>query len=150
MSEIELRKIRMEKKATEEHLDNLKEYERKLERELDNMRRLTEEGERLKADAKEGEVNYVLGHSSGYVDGFSSAIATVVEMLTAEYRDIPMTEDELYMLVELGDIRRMAKLKDEKSKNTARKAGWYMDLKGLCATWKKKEVEESDGQKAST
>ena len=52
-------------------------------------------------DINPDHVNYIMRQSAGYVSGFTSAINSVVCTLANEYRDIPMTESELYMLVEL-------------------------------------------------
>ena len=53
-----------------------------------------------------------------------------------------MTEDELMMLVELGDALRMAKLKDAKSKRIAEKSGWERNWQGFFGVWRKKEENE--------
>lgn len=138
MNDIDLKRIELERKATADRLEDLKQRESKALRELQQMKELVDESH-LSQDAKEADINFVLGQSEGFVQGFGSAIGTVVEMLASQYRDIPMTEDELMMLVELGDAKRMAMLKDARSKRIAEKSGWERDWHGLYGVWKKKE-----------
>lgn len=130
----------MERKSAEACLESIKQKEYKTAKELREMRGLVDESH-LSANAKEAEVNYVLGQSEGFVDGFQSAITFIIESLASTYRDIPMTEHELYMLVELGDAIRMAKLKDAKSKRIAEKAGWSKKWNGTFGTWGKANDE---------
>lgn len=138
MNDIDLKRIELERKATADRLEDLKQKENKVARELRQMKELVDESH-LAPDAKEADINFVLGQSEGFVQGFGSAINTVVEMLASQYRDIPITEDELMMLVELGDAKRMAMLKDAKSKRIAEKAGWERDWHGFYGVWRKKE-----------
>lgn len=141
MNDIELKRIELERKATADRLEDLKQRESKALRELQQMKELVDDSH-LSQDAKEADINFVLGQSEGFVQGFGSAIGTVVEMLASQYRDIPMTEDELMMLVELGDALRMAKLKDAKSKRIAEKSGWERNWQGFFGVWRKKEENE--------
>ena len=143
LKDIELRKIQLEKKAVTEQLNSINDSERRLARELSEMKALTLD-KSLSEDSTEAEVNYVLGQSDGFVNGFNAAIETIVEALSSEYRDIPLTEAELYMLVDLGDMRRMARMKDEKSRSIAVKAGWCRDWKDLSMTWKREKENEND------
>ena len=141
MNDINLKRIELERKATADRLEDLKQRENKALRELQQMKELVDESH-LSQDAKEADINFVLGQSEGFVQGFDSAINTVVEMLASQYRNIPMTEDELMMLVELGDALRMAKLKDAKSKRIAEKSGGERNWQGFFGVWRKKEENE--------
>lgn len=138
MNDIDLKRIELERKATADRLEDLKQRESKALRELQQMKELVDESH-LSQDANEADINFVLGQSEGFVQGFGSAINTVVEMLSSQYRDIPITEDELMMLVELGDAKRMAMLRDAKSKRIAEKSGWERDWHGFYGVWRKKE-----------
>ena len=141
MNDIDLKRIELERKATADRLEDLKQRESKALRELQQMKELVDDSH-LSQDAKDADINFVLGQSEGFVQGFGSAIGTIVEMLASQYRDIPITEDELMMLVELGDAKRMAMLKDAKSKRIAEKSGWERDWHGFFGVWRKKEKDE--------
>lgn len=96
----------------------------------------------LNDDIKPEAVNYVLGHSQGFVDGFASAINEITAALSSEYRDIPMTESELYMLVELGATKERAWLKDYKQRNLVEKNGWKFDFTKNPPIWIKESTDE--------
>ena len=64
------------------------------------------------------------------------------------YRDIPVTESELYLLMELGERKERAYLKDQKSQEIAKKSGWKMEHRELGRmAWAKEEKEETEEKK---
>lgn len=142
MNSVELKGNEAAIKTAEEYIENLKQDRRRIIDDLNTMRSISKDAF-LKEDAEEADVNYILGHSQGYVDGLNAAIAMVIENLSSEYRDIPMTSDEMYMLVDLGDARRTASLKNEKSKSVAEKSGWKMDWNGNVVSWRKETTKET-------
>ena len=77
MNDIELKRIELERKATADRLEDLKQRESKALRELQQMKELVDDSH-LSQDAKEADINFVLGQSEGFVQGFGSAIGTVV------------------------------------------------------------------------
>lgn len=101
---------------------------------------------REKAICEVAKVKDIGEVSDGFIRGYDAAIAMIVESLTTAYRDIPMTEDELYVLVELGDARRMARVRDAKSRQIAEKAGWEKEWHGMIPTWKKVEPKEEQAE----
>lgn len=141
----ELEKTRVQIKAVKESLEALEQREREiLEHERDAHFINVDEGI-IKDDASPELVNYVMGQSAGYVSGFRAAISTIVSALADEYRDIRMTETELYMLVELGEARERAWLKDNKQMKLLEKNGWERDFHGPSfPVWKKKAPEIVD------
>lgn len=141
----ELRAAELERKSLENRLEEIKQREAKLHRELRDMKDINNDTA-LHKNATVAEVNYVLGESDGFIRGYDAAIAMIVESLTNAYRDIPMTEDELYVLVELGDARRMARVRDAKSRQIAEKAGWEKEWHGMIPTWKKVEPKEEQAE----
>lgn len=101
----------------------------------------------MKEDVKPDVVNYVLGQSAGYVDGFKAAINVIVDALSSEYREIPMTEHELYMLTELGEQKERAWLKDYKQRRIMEKSGWKINYKDFtCPVWVKEEKESEENK----
>ena len=139
----ELEKTRVQIKAVKESLDALRQREQEiLEHEREAYFINVDEGI-IKDDVSPEQVNYVMGQSAGYVSGFRAAINTIVSALADEYRDIRMTETELYMLVELGEAKERAWLKDNKQRKLLEKNGWEQDFNdpSSCFAWKKKAPE---------
>ena len=98
----------------------------------------------LKDDVDERVVNFIMGHSSGFVDGFNEALNEIIDALACEYRDIKMTEDELYMLIQLGKRKERAWLKDDKQVRILEKHGWEMIFDIGSRYWQKKAEEIND------
>ncbi len=142
MKTIEQEEIRLEYEVLKKRQELLHEREQEIWKHHQNADVIVADETLMKADITEGEVNYVLGQSAGYVDGFRAAIDTIVQALSSEYRDIPMTEHELYMLTELGEIKERAWLKDYKQKQIMYKAGWEFDFTKRCSIWHKKPQEQ--------
>lgn len=133
----------VQKSALKKAMEALEEKEREIyqhEKELDFIN--SDEPFILKDDITPSAVNYVMGQSAGFVRGINAAINTIVLALSSEYRDIPMTESELYMLVELGEQKERALLKDRKQENLLEKQGWKAEYKGRVQVWKKEESEQ--------
>lgn len=142
MKTIEQEEIRLEYEVLKKRQKLLHEREQEIWKHHQNADAIVADETLMKADITEGEVNYVLGQSAGYVDGFRAAIDTIIQALSSEYRDIPMTEHELYMLTELGEIKERAWLKDYKQKQIIEKAGWEFDFAMRCPIWHKKSQEQ--------
>ena len=85
-----------------------------------------------------------MGHSSGFVNGFNAALNEIILALSNEYRDIKMTEDELYMLIQLGEEKERAWLKDDKQVRILKKNGWEMIFDICGQYWQKKGKESED------
>lgn len=123
---------------------------RELEGKRDNLRKMDRDVNAiyedwiLKDDIDIAELNYILGQSAGYVDGFKSAMSTVISELSCDYRDIPMTEAELYLLVELGELSARASMKNMRQIKIAQDSGWQMDWMNR-PRW----IKESDGNEQS-
>lgn len=144
MNTIELEEIRIQKNAIRKTLDALEKRASEIyckDRESD---RIVADETLLKDDVREDEVNYILGQSAGFVSGFGKAIETIVLALSSEYRDIPMTESELYMLIELGEISQRAELKDFKQKRVMEKSGWRFAFDNRTPVWIKDEKESNE------
>lgn len=144
MKTIESEEIRLEREILKKRLNMLDNRERKLYKHESDATSITADEALMKSDINPAEVNYILGHSKGFVDGFGCAVNTIIEALSSEYRDIRMTEDELYTLVELGRIRERTWLKDFKQQTVIEKAGWFFDFGARCPVWKKKEEKNED------
>ena len=142
MKTIEQEEIRLEYEVLKKRQELLHEREQEIWKHHKNADAIVADETLMKADITEGEVNYVLGKSAGYVDGFRAAIDTIIQALSSEYRDIPMTEHELYMLTELGEIKERAWLKDYKQKQIIEKAGWEFDFTKRFPIWHKKPQEK--------
>lgn len=141
---IELEEIRVQRNAIKKSLEALEQRELEInahERDADYINadyRLTMK------DINPDHVNYIMGQSTGYVSGFTSAINSVVCAIANKYRDIPMTESELYMIVELGEMKERAWMKDYKQRKILEKNGWKQDSKNAFAVpvWKKEQPED--------
>ena len=143
MSYTELRTIDKEIKAAKSYLEALETRRATVSREYHEMREMENDRD-VKGNVSAEEINYVLGQSDGFLSGFDAAISTIIEAMASQYRDIPMTEDEMYMLVELGDRRRMARMKDAKSTRLANKAGWKRNNDAFIPYWVKKKEEVTE------
>ena len=146
MKSIEEEEIRLEYEVLKKRQGLLHEREREIWKHNQNADAIVADETLMKADITEGEVNYILGQSAGYVDGFRAAIDAIINALSSKYRDIPMTEHELYMLTELGEIKERAWLKDYKQRQIIKKAGWKVDYMGRCPLWLKKSEKVEEGE----
>ena len=136
--------INVQKSALKKSMDALEERDREIlrhEREADFIN--SDEPFLIKDDIPPEAVNYIMGQSAGFVDGFKSAINTIVLTLSDTYRDIQMTEDELYMLIDLGVQKDRAWLKNQKQKKLLEKQGWKEEHHNFVPVWVK---EESEGE----
>ena len=135
--------INVQKSALKKSMDALEERDREILRhEKDANFINSDEPFLLKDDIPPEAVNYIMGQSAGFVDGFKSAINTIVLTLSDTYRDIQMTEDELYMLIDLGAQKERAWLKDQKQKKLLEKQGWKESHHGFVPVWSKEESTE--------
>ena len=137
MMNLELEEIRIKRESAQKTLDKLNAREQEIYNNMRSWDIIVADEVLMKDDITESEVNYVLGQSQGYIDGYKSAMNSVISSLTCEYRDIPMTEDELYMIAELGKMEERALLKDYKQKKLIEKSGWKIDFGNRCPVWKK-------------
>ena len=135
--------ISVQKNALRKQIEALEEREREIHiHEEDAQYINSNELPVLKDGVNPSVVNYVAGQSKGFVDGFKSAINTIVLALSSEYREIPMTESELYMIIELGEIKERAWLRNRKDEEALEKQGWKQEYEGFCPFWVKKENAE--------
>ena len=135
--------ISMQIDALKKSMDALKERDKEIirhEKEADFIN--SDEPFLIKDDIPPEAVNYIMGQSAGFVDGFKSAINTIVLTLSDTYRDIQMTEDELYMLIDLGAQKERAWLKDQKQKKLLEKQGWKEEHYNFVPVWSKEESTE--------
>ena len=136
--------ISMQIDALKKSMDALKERDKEIlrhEKEADFIN--SDEPFLIKDDIPPEAVNYIMGQSAGFVDGFKAAINTIVLTLSDTYREIQMTEDELYMLIDLGVQKDRAWLKDQKQKKLLEKQGWKEKHHNFVPVWVK---EESEGE----
>lgn len=136
--------ISVQKSALKKSMDALEERDREIlrhEKEADFIN--SDEPFLIKDDIPSEAVNYIMGQSAGFVDGFKSAINTIVLTLSDTYRDIQMTEDELYMLIDLGAQKERVWLKDQKQRKLLEKQGWKEEHHNFVPVWVK---EESEGE----
>ena len=136
--------ISMQIDALKKSMDALKERDKEIlrhEKEADFIN--SDEPFLIKDDIPPEAVNYIMGQSAGFVDGFKSAINTIVLTLSDTYRDVQMTEDELYMLIDLGVQKDRAWLKNQKQKKLLEKQGWKEKHHNFVPVWVK---EESEGE----
>ena len=135
--------ISMQIDALKKSMDALKERDKEIlrhEKEADFIN--SDEPFLIKDDIPPEAVNYIMGQSAGFVDGFKSAINTIVLALSNTYRDVQMTEDELYMLIDLGVQKDRAWLKNQKQKKLLEKQGWKEEHHNFVPVWKKEEHAE--------
>ena len=144
MKTLELEEIKVEREALRRREKLLNERESEIyEHQLDASP-ITADDLLIKDDVDEREVNYIMGHSSGFVAGFNEALNEIIDALSCEYRDIKMTEDELYMLAQLGQRKERAWLKDDKQVRILEKNGWEMIFNIGGRHWQKKERDGED------
>ena len=137
--------ISMQIDALKKSMDALKERDKEILRHETEANFInSDEPFTIKEDIPSEAVNYIMGQSAGFVDGFKSAINTIVLTLSDTYRDIQMTEDELYMLVDLGVQKEMAWLKDQKQRKLLEKQGWKEEHHNFVPVWKKEEHSEDE------
>lgn len=135
--------ISMQIDALKKSMDALKERDKEILRHETEANFInSDEPFTIKEDIPPEAVNYIMGQSAGFVDGFKSAINTIVLTLSDTYRDIQMTEDELYMLIDLGAQKEMAWLKDQKQKKLLEKQGWKEEYHNFIPVWSKEESTE--------
>lgn len=141
---IELEKIRVQRKAINDSLKALDARESDVRHHEREANSINADDLVIKDDVKPDQVNYIMGHSAGYVDGFRAAIDSIVTTLASEYRDIPMTESELYMLIELGEMKERAWLKDNKQRKILEKNGWKQNFGDFASphVWEKEQPSD--------
>ena len=137
MMNLELEEIRIKRESAQKTLDNLNAREQEIYSNMRSWDIIVADEVLMKEDITESEVNYILGQSQGYIDGYKSAMNSIISSLACEYRDIPMTESELYTIAELGKMEERAFLKDYKQKKLIEKSGWKFDFDNRCPVWKK-------------
>ena len=147
-SNIEYEQIKMELEAVKKRDMMLRDRVAKLSKHESDADAITvdERLTHLKDDVDPAAVNYILGQSAGYVDGIRAAIGLIVEAMASEYRDIPMTEDELNLLIELGEAKERAWLKDYKQRQITEKSEWKFEFGLRCPVWVRKEQKEQKEQ----
>lgn len=137
--------INVQKSALRKQIEALEEREREIHLHEEDAHHInSNELPALKDGVNPSAVNYVAGQSKGYVDGFRAAINTIVLALSSEYREIPMTESELYMIIGLGEMKERAWLKNRKDEEMLEKQGWKQEYEGFVPFWVKKEHAEGE------
>lgn len=147
----EFEKIRLQKKVVQEQLDALNEAEKEILSHLKDAKLINTdllEKSLESGNVDPGTINYIMGQSSGFVNGFRAAIGTIVSSLANGYRDIRITEDELYVLTDLGAESERAWLKDRKQSDVLEKAGWKYNLANH--SWGRPQEGGKDGDKKSS
>ena len=144
MKTLELEEIRLEQQILKKKMDALVEREKEVNKRIRESKQLTADEALLKGDVSAVEVNYVLSYYAGYKSGVDAAMNTIVESLASQYRDIPITEDELYMVGELGRLQHQAWLKSYKPMEAARNSGWDQDYFAKNPIWKRKEEKKEN------
>ena len=135
----ELMEIETQMKALQKSIDALNRRRDEIRRhERDALSIEGMDGKTINSDTDPAMLNYILGHSEGYVAGFKSAVNEMIVGLANEYRDIPMTESELYLLTELGSLEERAFLKNHKQIKIMEDSGWEQDW-NHSGSWKRKE-----------
>ena len=139
----ELEKIRIQRNAINDSLKALDKREQEIRDHEIDASTINADEVLIKDCVSPDQVNYIMGQSYGYVSGFSAAVQVIIDALASEYRDIPMTDSELYMLVQLGEIKERAWLKDNKQKKILEANGWKQDFEDFYPyIWKKKQPED--------
>lgn len=143
---VELEELRLQQKAVKKTLEALQEREREICSHERDASIINSDDLRIKDTVDSNQVNYIMGQSAGFVSGFRSAVSIVVSALASEFRDIPMTEAELDMLVELGGAEERAWLKDNKQKKILEDNGWKQDFKDFANphVWRKELTETEE------
>lgn len=113
-------------------LEDLEEKLRKRRAELSSMDRtyelLAKDKGQLRDDVTEGEINYTLGQSAGFVSGLEAAVSCMTISLASVY-DEDSRAAITYAFKELGETIGRARLKLEKDRNLVEKSGWKEEWK---------------------
>lgn len=144
MKTLELEEIKVEREALRSRAKLLDEREREIYRHQRDADLITADHLLIKDDEDERKVNFIMGYSGGYVDGFNAALIEIIDALSNEYRNIKMTEDELYLLIKLGEKKDRFWLKDDNQARIMKKNGWEMTFDGGARYWQKKGKESED------
>lgn len=144
MKTLELEEIKVEREALRSRAKLLDEREREIYRHQRDADLITADHLLIKDDEDERKANFIMGYSGGFVDGFNIALIEIIDALSNEYRDIKMTEDELYLLIKLGEKKERFWLRDDNQARIMKKNGWEMTFDDGARYWQKKgkEVEE--------
>lgn len=148
MKTLKLEEIKIEREALRKRAKLLDEREREIHMHQRDADLITADSLLIEDDEDERKVNFIMGYSGGFIRGFNAALIEIIEALSNEYRHIKMTEDELHMLIQLGEKRERAWLKDDNQARILKKNGWEMksDIGGqICSQyWQKKGKESED------
>lgn len=125
-------------------LEDLEEKLRKRRAELSSMDRtyglLAKDKGQLRDDVTEGEINYTLGQSAGFVSGLEAAVSCMTISLASVY-DEDSRAAIMYAFKELGETIGRARLKLEKDRNLVEKSGWKEEWKRQIVNWVKQETD---------
>lgn len=141
MSNQKIEEINATIKALEDKAEELKKRRDVLEAENKDYKALTKDGKALRDDVTEGQLNYVLGHSRGFIEGLRAASSSMAISLTTIY-DEDSKELIMYAFEDLGETIARERMKYEKDAATAEKSGWKLDW-GKIEHWIRKEKTES-------
>lgn len=125
-------------------LEDLTEKLRKRRAELSSMDRtyemLAKDKRQLRDDITEGEINYTLGQSAGFVSGLEAAVSCMTISLASVY-DEDSRATIMYAFKELGETIARARLNLEKDSNLAEESGWKKEWGRLIVSWVKQETD---------
>lgn len=144
MKTLELEEIKVEREALRRRGKLLDEREMEIHMHQRDADLITEDNLLIEDDEDERKVNFIMGYSSGFVDGFNIALTEIIDALSNEYRNIKMTEDELYLLIKLGEKKERLWLKDDNQARIMKKNGWEMTTDVGARYWQKKGKESED------
>lgn len=126
MSNQKIEEINATIKALEDKVEELKKSRDVLEAEDKDYKALTKDGKALCDDVTEGQLNYALGQSRGFIAGLRTAASSMAISLTTVY-DEDSKEQIMYAFEDLGETIARARMQYEKDAATAEKSGWKLD-----------------------
>ena len=125
-------------------LEDLVEKLRKRRAELSGVDRtyelLAKDRRQLRDDVTEGEINYTLGQSAGFISGLEAAVSCMTVSLASVY-DEDSRATIMYAFKELGETIARARLNLEKDSNLAEKSGWKKEWERLAVSWVKQKTD---------
>lgn len=125
-------------------LEDLTEKLKKRRAELSEMDRtyklLAKDKRQLRDDVTEGEINYTLGQSAGFVSGMEAAVSCMTDSLASVY-DEDSRATVMYAFKDLGEMIARARLTLEKDSNLAEESGWKREWGRLIVSWVKRVTD---------
>lgn len=148
-AEEKINAINQEIKALEDLAENLRKRRADVRREEKDLETIAKDGKQLRDDITEGQVNYILGQSEGFVDGMKAALSIMSVCLAPVY-DEDAREQIMYAFSDLGESIARARIKLEKDSLIARRAGWRDEWRGIRHWIKPTETASEEAKNDST